>query len=118
MASIFSVQNLQTFLRRKNLRPPGPPGPPVRGAPERGPDDDGAPPSGARWGVVSSAIVFSILIISKCEFLSNSRRGPVQFRLIQRSRPELQLRRKLQPEQPPELRQAAHSASCAWRGWP
>src|SRR6266567_5795979 len=29
MASIFSVQNLHTFLRRKNLRPPsrGPPGP-------------------------------------------------------------------------------------------
>src|SRR6185312_9864274 len=33
MASIFSVQNLQTFLRRKNLRPPGPPGRGVRGAP-------------------------------------------------------------------------------------
>ena len=31
MASIFSVQNLQTFLRRKNLpRPPGPPDPPGR----------------------------------------------------------------------------------------
>ncbi len=28
MESIFSTQNLQTFLRRKNLRPPGPPGPP------------------------------------------------------------------------------------------
>src|ERR1700680_2052954 len=42
MFSIFSTQNLQTFLRRKNLRPPsrgGPPGPerlPNRG-PERGP---------------------------------------------------------------------------------
>src|SRR5450755_1299291 len=35
MASIFSTQNLQTFLRRKYLRPPsrppGPPGPPGRG---------------------------------------------------------------------------------------
>src|SRR5579872_2830246 len=28
MASIFSTQNLQTFLRRKYLRPPGPPSPP------------------------------------------------------------------------------------------
>src|ERR1700690_4350299 len=31
MASIFSVQNLHTFLRRKNLRPPPPP--PSRGPP-------------------------------------------------------------------------------------
>src|SRR5580692_5461009 len=43
MASIFSVQNLQTFLRRKNLRPPGPPpGAPAgrgeRGAPAPGPE--------------------------------------------------------------------------------
>src|SRR5882724_1812227 len=37
MASIFSVQNLQTFLRRKYFRPPSrePPGPPGRGP--RGP---------------------------------------------------------------------------------
>src|SRR5580704_3110320 len=55
MSAIFSVQNLQTFLRRKNLRPPsrgGPPGPdrpppppppPNRGRspPERGPSPDG-----------------------------------------------------------------------------
>src|SRR5580698_490954 len=51
MSAIFSVQNLQTFLRRKNFRPPsrgGPPGPerpppppPKRGRspPERGPSD-------------------------------------------------------------------------------
>src|ERR1700752_4021296 len=61
IASIFSVQNLQTFLRRKNLRPPGPPGPPgppERGPPERGPDEGGAPPWGARWYVVSSAMLF------------------------------------------------------------
>src|SRR5271166_2645002 len=38
MPSIFSTQNLHTFLRRKNFRPPsrGPPGPPGRG-PVRGP---------------------------------------------------------------------------------
>src|SRR6478672_10061488 len=34
MASIFSVQNLHTFLRRKNFRPPGPPSRPP--GPERG----------------------------------------------------------------------------------
>src|SRR5271156_6026799 len=40
IASIFSVQNLQTFLRRKNLRPPppGPPGPAGRGPDGRGPE--------------------------------------------------------------------------------
>src|SRR5579862_4716545 len=32
MSSIFSVQNLQTFLRRKNFRPP----PPSRGGPPPG----------------------------------------------------------------------------------
>src|SRR5664280_586177 len=34
MPSIFSTQNLQTFLRRKNFRPPPPP--PSRGAPPSG----------------------------------------------------------------------------------
>src|SRR4249919_3492362 len=44
MASIFSVQNLQTFLRRKNLpRPPGPPDPPGR-PPGRPPGPE--PPDG------------------------------------------------------------------------
>src|ERR1700739_682065 len=43
MASIFSVQNLQTFLRRKNLpRPPGPPDPPGR-PPGRPPGPPGPP---------------------------------------------------------------------------
>src|SRR5579863_8792464 len=35
MASIFSTQNLQTFLRRKYLRPPGPPSRPPPGPPGR-----------------------------------------------------------------------------------
>ena len=46
MASIFSVQNLQTFLRRKNLRPP------AAGAAGAG----GTPPAGTagtRAGAVS-----------------------------------------------------------------
>src|SRR5208337_595839 len=45
MPSIFSTQNLQTFLRRKNLRPPsrGPPGPPP-GRGLRGPLRSGRSP--------------------------------------------------------------------------
>src|SRR5271165_5296508 len=45
MPSIFSTQNLQTFLRRKNLRPPsrGPPGPPPGRGP-RGPPRSGRSP--------------------------------------------------------------------------
>src|SRR5882724_3784059 len=49
MASIFSTQNLQTFLRRKYLRPPSrPPGPPGRGgrrSPRSGPEER-SPPEG------------------------------------------------------------------------
>src|SRR5580698_6948282 len=58
IASIFSVQNLQTYLRRKNLpRPPGPPegrppGPPAGRPPERG----GAP-SELAWGADAGAPV-------------------------------------------------------------
>src|SRR5690242_14573492 len=85
MASIFSVQNLQTFLRRKNLpRPPGPPGRGPRGlspgpelglspgpelglspGPEAGRgDSDCWGPSAAAAGFtwVSSAIVFPLLL--------------------------------------------------------
>src|SRR5580693_5647136 len=53
MASIFSTQNLQTFLRRKYLRPPSrpPPGPPGRGgrrsrSPNEGRSPDGRSPEG------------------------------------------------------------------------
>src|SRR3984957_17459970 len=51
MASIFSTQNLQTFLRRKYLRPPSrPPGPPGRGGRRsrsgRSPNDGRSPPGG------------------------------------------------------------------------
>src|SRR5271165_5088867 len=70
MSAIFSVQNLQTFLRRKNLRPPsrgGPPGPdrppppppPKRGRsppPERSPKGrEGRSDAGA-GALVSSVI--------------------------------------------------------------
>src|ERR1035438_1591377 len=43
MSSIFSTQNLQTFLRRKNLRPP----PPSRGGPP-GPRPPPPPPNRGR----------------------------------------------------------------------
>src|ERR1700686_2222340 len=75
MSSIFSTQNLQTFLRRKNLRPPppsrgGPPGPrppppPNRGRspPGRGPSDRGLSLAAECSGAfVSSAIAqFSLI---------------------------------------------------------
>src|ERR1035437_4595145 len=49
MPSIFSTQNLQIFLRRKNFRPPpppppGPPGPPPGRPPGRGPRGAPYPP--------------------------------------------------------------------------
>src|ERR1035437_9318872 len=60
IASIFSVQNLQTFLRRKNLpRPPGPPeGRPPGRAPGREPELSPEPEPGpdAAWGA-SGALV-------------------------------------------------------------
>src|SRR5258708_18026020 len=72
MFSIFSTQNLQTFLRRKTLRPPsrgGPRGPerlpnrgPERGPSWRGPSDRGValgadPSSGGAGAFVSSVIL-------------------------------------------------------------
>src|SRR5260370_14972901 len=60
MSSIFSTKTLQTFLRRKNLRPPsrgGPPGPerlPNRG-PERGPSWRGPSDRGLSLGADASA---------------------------------------------------------------
>src|SRR6202022_569926 len=72
MFSIFSTQNLHTFLRRKNLRPPsrgGPPGPerlPNRG-PERGPSWRGPSDRGLSLGVDPStagagALVSSVIV--------------------------------------------------------
>src|SRR3984893_2654916 len=74
MSAVFAVQNLQTFLRRKNLRPPsrgGPPGPdrppppplPNRGRsppPERSPKGlDGRSPAGA--GAFVSSVITLLL---------------------------------------------------------
>src|ERR1700732_3504232 len=71
MSAIFSVQNLQTFLRRKNLRPPsrgGPPGParsPPPPPPKRGgpPPHRGPPPAGrdGRSANAAGALVSSVI---------------------------------------------------------
>src|SRR5579883_3131269 len=77
MASIFSTQNLQTFLRRKNLRPPSrpvPPGPAAGLPPGRGPR--GAPsraalsarPAGASTVAVPLAAA-AVLLTSSAMFL-------------------------------------------------
>src|SRR5258708_1050578 len=67
MFSIFSTQNLQTFLRRKNLRPPsrgGPPGPrpppPNRG---RSPPERSPPPLGRRSSDGDAALGSSAIIL-------------------------------------------------------
>src|SRR5271155_632330 len=74
MSAIFSVQNLQTFLRRKNFRPPppsrgGPPGPerpppppPNRGRspPERGPSPEGRD---GRSATGAAAFVSSVIML-------------------------------------------------------
>src|SRR5512146_208708 len=65
MESIFSTQNLHTFLRRKYLRPPsrGPPGP----RPGRGPDDVGAAATGGAGAGVSagaSAVAWGLCVSS------------------------------------------------------
>src|SRR5258708_3043098 len=72
MSSIFSTQNLQTFLRRKNLRPPppsrgGPPGPrPPPPPPNRGRSPLGRSPLGRGRSLgaeCSAAFVSSAIIL-------------------------------------------------------
>src|SRR5216684_5650094 len=86
MASIFSTQNLQTFLRRKYLRPPSrPPGPPGRGgrrSPRSGPDERSPPegrsptelPCAAAVALISSAIM--LLKFSRRSSVVSSARRP------------------------------------------
>src|SRR5690242_15797514 len=79
MSSIFSTQNLQTFLRRKNLRPPAPPsrgGPPGPRPPppNLGRSPPGLPPSlrglsleaACSGAFVSSAITRTLLRNLQC----------------------------------------------------
>src|ERR1700741_5211499 len=83
MASIFSTQNLQTFLRRKNSPPPsrGPPGPPGRG-PVRGPrgPPSRGPPSGRVLGAcaVAAPLPADVLLTSSAMLLLWAN-GPLPF---------------------------------------
>src|SRR6202035_4002545 len=91
MSAIFSVQNLQTFLRRKNLRPPsrgGPPGPERppppppnlgRSPPERGPSPAGrdgrsATDTGAFVSSVITLLHKSVLSLRRCRSFHCGRR--------------------------------------------
>src|SRR2546425_2859824 len=76
MASIFSVQNLQTFLRRKYFRPPSrdPPGPPPGRGP-RGPRSlrsGRSPPlrSGRASLVAAGVLVSSAIVLLRTSDLS------------------------------------------------
>src|SRR4029079_12195102 len=82
MASIFSTQNLQTFLRRKYLRPPSrpPPGPPGRGgrrsrSPNEGRSPDGRSPPAGRSPPELTAVV--VLLSSAMMLLKISRQSSV-----------------------------------------
>src|ERR1039458_3111013 len=83
MLSIFSVQNLQTFLRRKNLRPPSRPLPPGRPPPGRGPEDRGpegrAAPSDAAASDLSGAACF---VLSSAITLLVGAQGAGTFTII------------------------------------
>src|SRR5579863_9554662 len=71
MSAIFSVQNLQTFLRRKNFRPPsrgGPPGPdrpPPPPPPNRGrsPPPDRSPNGRDGRSLEAGAFVSSVITL-------------------------------------------------------
>src|ERR1044071_6335693 len=77
MSSIFSVQNLQTFLRRKNLRPPppsrgGPPGPrPPPPPPYRGRSPPGRPPSLDRGRSLGAACCSGAFVSSAITLLKS-----------------------------------------------
>src|SRR5208337_1845612 len=106
MSAIFSVQNLQTFLRRKNFRPPsrgGPPGPerppppppPKRGRspPERGPSPegrDGRSPAGAA-AFVSSVITLLLKISCQWPVVSRQLNAPSRFAAWKREQTYWQL---------------------------
>src|SRR5271169_1769366 len=100
MPSIFSTQNLQTFLRRKNLRPPppppGPPGPPPGRAPGRGPR--GAPypppPPPPSRGAPPSARALGASVVAAPAFLLDS---SAMILLLQLCWPGGNARRQVQP---------------------
>src|SRR5580658_5403357 len=93
MASIFSTQNLQTFLRRKYLRPPPPPpsrpppGPPGRDDGRRSPRSGRSPPEDDSDALVSSAMMLLNPVVSHWSFVVGQRpEANDQRRLLRRSR--------------------------------
>src|SRR5271165_5264930 len=76
MPSIFSTQNLQTFLRRKNFRPPsrGPPGPAPGRPPGRGPRGPRSPPppSGRELGAELPLLLPSLAATGAAVFVVSS----------------------------------------------
>src|SRR6266852_1276559 len=133
MFSIFSPQNLQTFLRRKNLRPPsrgGPPGPERppkrdggRSPPERGPSPAGRSPDDGV--LVSSAIILLHLSAGFFAGLRESKTRTPKLVLHTNCRtdcpkplPEslLQARVPVLRQAPAPRQRAAHLPSCASRG--
>src|ERR1700689_3769833 len=88
MSSIFSTQNLQTFLRRKNLRPPppsrgGPPGPRPP-PPKRGRSPPGPPPLERGLSLVECSAAFvSSAIILLLKFVGHWFKWPRHFRVVQ-----------------------------------
>src|SRR4030088_699018 len=130
MFSIFSTQNLQTFLRRKNLRPPsrgGPPGPERppkrdggRSPPERGPSPAGRSVDGV---LVSSAIILLHLSAGFFAGLRGSETRTPKFftHKLRAVRPKpspesLQAQVRLLPQARAPRQQAAPSPFCASRG--
>src|SRR5580704_6115032 len=93
IASIFSTQNLQTFLRRKYLRPPPPPpsrppqGPPGRDDGRRPPRSGRSPPEDDSDALVSSAMMLLNPVVSHWSFVVGQRpEANDQRRLLRRSR--------------------------------
>src|SRR5258708_9472294 len=131
MFSIFSTQNLQTFLRRKNLRPPsrgGPPGPERppkrdggRSPPERGPSPAGRSP--VDGVLVSSAI---ILLHLSAGFFTGLRKSKTRTPKLSNTKPmptdcpkpvpeSQQAQLRVLRQAPVPRQQAARSPSCADR---
>src|SRR5581483_11745907 len=74
MASIFSTQNLQTFLRRKYFRPPsrGPPGPPGRGPRDGRSPRESAGRASVRVSPAGASAAGAVVLVSSAINLLNN----------------------------------------------
>src|SRR5688500_16400689 len=120
MASIFSTQNLHTFLRRKNLRPPSRPPPPP--GPRRGPAPGlgpalavraSPPTAGVLASAATGAVVCSVFLSSAISLLRK-----LILRMPHPLRPSLAQRVGRYALTAAGASPAAGSAGCAaWAGW-